>query len=142
MQSFKTLYLKYQSKVDWTAERDILRCSSLFQGSPRHDCIIYADADTPLAFARLLAVLRVGVPNGQDIDLAMVHNFRNSKWKPQTAWKGCKVVDEQRSVDFIPLDCVARGALLAQARGSSRKDVYFVVDTVDDDMYLRINCID
>ncbi|KAJ6548779.1 hypothetical protein B0H19DRAFT_1299816 [Mycena capillaripes] len=142
VQSFRAVHIDFQSKVDWTAQHDILRCSESFHGRPRHDCILYnAEAD-PLSFARLIALLRCQVPNGRCFDLAFVQCSKKSKWKPRTQWKGCQVVEESGKPVFLPLDCVARGALLVRARGTTRNNLYFPLDTIDDDMFLRLNNID
>ncbi|KAJ6578565.1 hypothetical protein B0H19DRAFT_931247 [Mycena capillaripes] len=142
VQSFRAIHIHFQSKVDWTAQHDILRCSPSFHGRPRYDYILYnADVD-PLSFARMISLLRCKVPSGQSFDFAYVRGFKKSKWRPRTEWKGCQVVEESGKPFFLSFDCVARGALLAHARGTTRNNLYFPLDTVDDDMFFRLNNID
>ncbi|KAJ7146207.1 hypothetical protein C8R44DRAFT_897736 [Mycena epipterygia] len=142
VQSFRAIHINFQSKVDWTAQHDILRCSPSFHGRPRYDCILYnADVD-PLSFARTISLFRCKVPSGQYFDFAYVRGFKKSKWRPRTQWKGCQVVEESGKPFFLSFDCVARGALLVHARGTARNNLYFPLDTVDDDMFFRLNNID
>jgi hypothetical protein len=59
------------------------------------------------------------------------------RWKPNTVWNGCKVLEEDKSSSFLLMDEVVRGALLAPAFGSENRLLYYFIDTVDSDMYLR-----
>jgi hypothetical protein len=90
----------------------------------------------------LVGLLRCTIPGNSTFDLAFVYRFKNSKWKPRTIWKGCRVVEECGRPEFLPLEHVARGALLARAWGSERTNLYFPIDTIDDDMFLRLNNIE
>ncbi|KAF8125890.1 hypothetical protein K438DRAFT_2001829 [Mycena galopus ATCC 62051] len=113
IQSFCAIHINFQSKVDWTAQHDILRCTPSFHGRPRYDSILYnADID-PLSFARMIAVLRCTVPISRSFDFAYAQGFKKSKWRPRMQWKGCQVVEESGRPFFLSFDCVARGALLA-----------------------------
>ncbi|KAJ7213901.1 hypothetical protein GGX14DRAFT_563480 [Mycena pura] len=130
VQAFRGVHINFQSKMDWSAQRDILRCNPKFQGEPRFDCVIFNAEDDPLSLARLLALLRVTTHDGTTRDLAYVRTFKaHTAWKPRTVWDGCHVVEEGRRPQFLPLEHVERGALLA-------------IDMVDDDMFLRLNNID
>ncbi|KAJ7314391.1 hypothetical protein DFH08DRAFT_716790 [Mycena albidolilacea] len=139
--SFCYLRVPYQLRVNWYPERDILRCSPEFHGRPRYDLVLFNADDDPLALAHLISLLRVETNHGIRFDLTFVYRFKNSKWKPRTFWDGCHVMECSKKPQFLPLDCVARGALLARAYGTQHNDLFFVVDTVDGDMYLRLNNI-
>lgn len=130
--------------MDWSPQRDILRCNPKFQNESRFDCVIFNAEDDPLSLARLLALLRVKTHDGTTRDLAYVRTFKaHTAWKPRTVWDGCHVVEEVRRPQFLPLEHVERGALLASAHGTNtRPNLYFPVDMVDDDMFLRLNNID
>ncbi|KAJ7802468.1 hypothetical protein B0H14DRAFT_2385466, partial [Mycena olivaceomarginata] len=126
---------------DWSPQTDILRCSDSFHDRPRHDCVLYnAEAD-PLSLARLIALLRCQVSNDRFFDLAFVDRFKNSHWRPKTNWNGCRVVEAYGKPAFLPLEYIARGAFLTPAYGTEQ-DLYFPLDTVDEDMFLRLNYID
>ncbi|KAJ7272206.1 hypothetical protein C8J57DRAFT_1318109, partial [Mycena rebaudengoi] len=141
IQSFRALYVEFQSKVDWTGQHDILRCNESFWHRPRYDYVLYnSDAD-PLAIAQLLALFRCTIHNGDSFDLAFVQRFKNSQWRPNTAWDGCRVVDPVGRPEFLSLEHVARGVFMAKAAGVPAEH-YFPLDTIDDDMFLRLNNID
>jgi hypothetical protein len=96
----------------------------------------------PLSLARLIAILRVSTGDGRSFDLAYVRRFKNSKWKPRTVWKGCRVVEESEKLEFLPLTYITRGAVLPRVRGTACQNLYFTMDTADDDMFLRLNNIE
>lgn len=133
------MHIEFQSMVNWSPQRDILRCNPKFYGRPRYDCVLYNAESDPLSLARLIGLLRCTIPGGAKFDLAFVYRFKNSKWKPRTFWRGCRVVEECRRPEFLPLEHVARGALLAHAWGTKRTNLFFPIDTIDDDMFLRLN---
>ncbi|KAJ7791390.1 hypothetical protein B0H14DRAFT_2395645, partial [Mycena olivaceomarginata] len=139
VQSFRAVHIEFQSMVNWSPQRDILRCNPKFYGRPRYDCVLYNAESDPLSLARLIGLLRCTIPGGAKFDLAFVYRFKNSKWKPRTFWRGCRVVEECRRPEFLPLEHVARGALLAHAWGTKRTNLFFPIDTIDDDMFLRLN---
>jgi len=61
----------------------------------------------------------------------------HAKWKPNTIWDGCKLLEEDKFLSFLLMDEVVRGALLAPAFGSEEKWLHYFMDTIDGDMYLR-----
>ncbi|KAJ7248325.1 hypothetical protein C8J57DRAFT_1475494 [Mycena rebaudengoi] len=142
VQSFGAIRIEFQSKVDWCLQEDILHCAESFHGRPRHDCVLYNLDVDPLSLARLIAILRVSTGDGRSFDLAYVRRFKNSKWKPRTVWKGCRVVEESEKLEFLPLTYITRGAVLPRVRGTARQNLYFTMDTADDDMFLRLNNIE
>lgn len=90
-----------------------------------------------MAFSRIVALLRCTLESKRQFDVALVHQFRDSKWKPRTAWAGYQVHEEVREYSFLLMDYVIRGALLTSAAGSGKENIPFFVDTVDPDMFLR-----
>lgn len=134
----KCVSVKYQSLEDWTESRDILRCNLQFHGKERYDCILSESEISALQFSRLKALLRCKFPSGRLLDIAVVHKFTSyAKWKPNTIWAGCKVLEEEELSSFLLMDEVVRGALLAPAFGSGKKQLHYFMDTIDGDMYLR-----
>ncbi|KAH7048521.1 hypothetical protein BKA62DRAFT_629929, partial [Auriculariales sp. MPI-PUGE-AT-0066] len=121
---------------------DILRCTTdWYRQGPRRDCIIIESADGKPAFARLWHVLRCKLCNEQIVDIAAVTLFRPSRaWTPKTKWEGCEVLEER--IDrfaFIALKDWVRGALLCPAFGSQNPNLHYAIDTVDEDMFVRLN---
>ncbi|KAJ7161962.1 hypothetical protein C8R43DRAFT_1123671 [Mycena crocata] len=117
----KVIYLDYQSKVDWRNARDILRCNPKFHDAPRFDSVIYETDDDPLAIGQLQFVFRAYLPSGTELDLAMQLSTQSSF--------------------FITLEHIVRGALLCPIFGA-RQDMHYLLDCIDEDMYLRVNNID
>ncbi len=124
---------------DWTESCDILRCNRQFHGQAQYDCLISGSGSSTLQFSRLKALLRCKLPSGRLLDVALVHKFSpHLKWKPNTIWDGCKVLEEAKFSSFLLMDEVVRGALLAPAFGSKQKRLHYFIDSVGDgDMYLR-----
>ncbi|KDR80463.1 hypothetical protein GALMADRAFT_92870 [Galerina marginata CBS 339.88] len=135
---YKCVSVKYQSRENWTESRDILRCSPQFHGQERYDCILSESDNPALQFSRLKALIRCKLPSGRLVDIALVHKFNShGKWKPNTIWDGCKVLEEDKLSSFLLMDEAVRGALLAPACGSKSKALHYFVDTTDGDMFLR-----
>ena len=115
-----------------------MRCNPKFHQRERYDCVIIND-DTPgNSVARLRSLLRCRLPSGKVVDIALVRAFTRNSWKPYTMWKDCQVLAEARSSSFVLLDYVVRGALLCPVFNSDTR-LHYVVDTVDGDMFLRVN---
>ncbi|KAK6966920.1 hypothetical protein R3P38DRAFT_3143767 [Favolaschia claudopus] len=121
-------------------ERDILRCNPSFHNEPRYDSVIFNAEDDPLAMAELALVFRCFLPDGVKLDLAMVRPFRRSSWHPKTR-TDCPIRERKSGVMFIALEHVVRGVLLCPIFGASR-EAFYVIDTIDGDMFLRINGIE
>ena len=126
--------------VDWHIETDYLRCNPKFHGRPRYDFVI-ANLLRGRAFARLvyLFVCRV---DGCDYRLALVQPLEK---KPR---QNAKDLDKDLSIhrwhirdrnrcEVIPLDCIVRGAVLLE--DTRYAGDYFVINTLDEDMFLRVN---
>ncbi|KAJ7775941.1 hypothetical protein DFH07DRAFT_766883 [Mycena maculata] len=136
----KVLYVEFQSKVDWNRGRDILRCNPMFHGRQRYDSVIYEAQGDDLAMGRLELVFRCHLPRKVTLDLAMIHPYRKSTWAARTR-TDCPTREWSTGSIFIALEHVTRGALLCHVFGAPR-EVFYVIDCVDEDMFLRINDID
>ncbi|KAJ7464184.1 hypothetical protein FB451DRAFT_1352911 [Mycena latifolia] len=134
---FKCAYITYQSLEDWRGVRDIIRCNPCFHGGARYDSVLFNSDSSEMDFARICAFLRCTLESKRQIDVALVHEFRQNKWKPKTDWAGCQVREERKDFSFLLMDYVIRGALLAPATDSGKDNLHFFVDTVDADMFLR-----
>ena len=139
VQRYKCVTLKYQSKVDWTEARDILRCNPDFHGKPRFDCVVIHDDAPGITCARLEGLIRCWLPSGKVVDFALIHRFTHSGWKPRTLWKGCRVLDEDKRSSIVRMDYLLRGALMCPVSGKDDKKAHYLIDTVDPDMFLRDN---
>ena len=98
--------------------------------------------DQPL-FARLLCVLKVSVL-GDIYSVALVHKYDQripARKRPQkdADLSLLRVRARPRKLaDFIFVDSIIRGAILAEDYGAEHRDERFVVDTIDTDMFLRL----
>ncbi|KAG6847873.1 hypothetical protein H0H93_005308 [Arthromyces matolae] len=135
-------YIHYQSREDWSLARDIIRCNKLFHGRERFDCVV-VNMDLPgLVVARVRALLRCKLPSGKVLDLAIVKMLsRTQSWKPNTVWSGCEVHEEDKNPSFILMDYIVRGCLVSPTFDSKAPHMFYLVDTVDEDMFLRASNI-
>ncbi|KAJ7044579.1 hypothetical protein C8F04DRAFT_1388930 [Mycena alexandri] len=142
IQQCKVLYVDYQSRVDWRSARDILRCNPHFHGAPRFDCMIFEDGDDSVAIGQFHFIFRCHLPGGATLDLAMVQPYSRTIWQPNTR-TDCPIREKLplKKCHFISLEHIVRGALLAPIYGG-KNGMYYIIDCVDEDMYLRINNID
>lgn len=123
---------------DWTEARDILRCNPNFHQHKRYDCIIVNDDSPGTSVARLRSLLRCRLPSGRVVDIALVHAFTRNSWKPCTMWDNCQISSEAKESSFVLLDYVVRGALMCPVFNSDAR-LHYIVDTIDGDMFLRVN---
>ncbi|KAJ6611016.1 hypothetical protein B0H10DRAFT_1810509 [Mycena sp. CBHHK59/15] len=137
----KVLYVNYQSKVDWKLSQDILRCNPCFHTRPRYDSIIYEAQDNDLAMGQLQLVFRCHLRQKVTLDLTMIQPYRKSSWAARTC-TDCPICKwSPGGAIFIALEHVTRGTLLCPIFGAPRQ-VFYVVDCIDEDMFLRVNNID
>ncbi|KAJ7270543.1 hypothetical protein C8J57DRAFT_1065718 [Mycena rebaudengoi] len=140
IEACKVLYVEFQSQVDWNIGRDILRCNPEFHGRRRYDSVIYEAHGDDLAMGQLELVFRCHLPRKVTLDLAMVQPYRKSTWAAKTR-TDCPMRGWTSSCIFIALQHVTRGALLCPIFGAPR-EIFYVIDCVDEDMFLRVNNIE
>ena len=139
---YQLVKVEYESVVDWRVKMDYLRCNPKFHGRPRYDFVI-ANLPRGCIFAQLAFVFVCRV-NEHDYHLAIIQPLEKVT-RPST-----KDVDKKLSIyrwkirardrcEVIPLDCIVRGAVLV---GDTKfRGDYFIIDTLDDDMFLRVKKI-
>ncbi|KAI0091220.1 hypothetical protein BDY19DRAFT_934569 [Irpex rosettiformis] len=139
------LRVRYESKVTWREEIDLLRCSSMFHGAPRHDSVIVdCGWDKPPIFCKLLYTFTYKF-RGTVLALALVHPYdaslqsSSSRRRVDRDLALCRVAEQpRRQSRIVPLRAIRRGALLVG--DSKRLREHLVIDALDGDMFLR--CID
>jgi hypothetical protein len=90
---------------------------------------------------QLQLVFRCHLPQKVTLDLAMIRPYRKSSWAARTR-TDCPTREwSPGGAIFIALEHVTRGALLCPIFGALRQ-VFYVVDCIDEDMFLRVNNID
>ncbi|KAJ7823684.1 hypothetical protein B0H14DRAFT_2597711 [Mycena olivaceomarginata] len=142
VETFRCVYITFQSKDDWMECEDILRCNNnWYKSGPRYDCVLFNQDKPGLACARLRSLIRCKLPSGRITDIAIVQTMKRSSWRPRTVWDGCAVYDEEKDFSFLLMDYVIRGALLVPVLPSPPSQphsrLHFFVDVVDGDMFLR-----
>jgi hypothetical protein len=90
---------------------------------------------------QLQLVFRCHLPQKMTLGLAMIRPYRKSSWAAHTR-TDCPICEwSPGSTIFIALEYVTRSTLLCPISGASR-EVFYVVDCIDGDMFLRVNEID
>lgn len=122
--------------VDWREDKDRLHCSPDFHHHSRYDGVIVESAQAPI-FAILLSIFTVTVQS-TSYPLAFV--------LPLDAATGARRIKDRQlclhrvraraNPSFISTQAIIRGALLAKTH--DRDGDHFVVDTVDEEMLLRM----
>jgi hypothetical protein len=137
---YHTVHVAYSSLDDLRMETDILRCNPNWYGKgARHDCALVSREGEPLRVVRIEGLLRcMHALTRRTFDVVLVRHHVNHAWRPKTKFRSCRVVKAVGEVAcIVPTDLV-RGALLCPAFGGPDL-VYYIMDTIDSDMYLRLN---
>ncbi|KAG2116966.1 hypothetical protein DEU56DRAFT_874124 [Suillus clintonianus] len=139
---FRFLRVNYESIVDWRVHRDLLRCNPKFYGSPRYDCVMVKTADKPF-FARLVYVFTCLI-GGTDFPLALIHpydvNIADTRRRRDDNIGLWRVRAKPRSSsEIISVRSIIRGAALANDPETAGD--YFVIHTVDTDIFLRVKAL-
>lgn len=137
---YRFVKVKYESQVDWSMKTDYLRCNPSFHNRSRYDFVL-TNINGNLAFAQLVLIFvcRFGM---ESYRLALVQPLDR-----MSQASSVESVDNALSIhrwtirhrnrcEVIPLDSIVRGAVLVKDPGHSYD--YFVIDTLDEDMYLRV----
>jgi len=126
--------------VDWCIKTDILRCNESFHGHPRYDHVLVATENGHF-FARILRLFQIAVGT-QSYPVAYVKSYCRPPGRIRRKDKDLslhRVRVKANPYEIISVQSIVRGALLVQ--DSDNLDDYFVVDTVDADMFLRMQSL-
>ncbi|KAJ7201091.1 hypothetical protein GGX14DRAFT_659051 [Mycena pura] len=137
IQRHHCIRLRYQSSEDWTEQRDILRCNPMFFGSARYDHVLVNHNPADLTVARLVELMRCKLSDDSIHDIAIVHMLKPSKWVPKTKWAGVRVYDESKSLNFVMVKYLIRGAHMIPVFDANKPSSTFLNDLIDGDMFLR-----
>ncbi|KAG1773661.1 hypothetical protein EV702DRAFT_1181089 [Suillus placidus] len=108
---YRFLRVNYESLVDWKQYTDYLRCNPRFFNAPRFDWV-FIRTQNGVILGHLVFLFQCAIGN----------DFRA---QPRT------------KAEFFSVRSIICGALLVQDSGGNPLD-YFVVDTMDTDMFLRV----
>jgi len=126
--------------VDWRIKTDYLRCNPNFNKRPRYDFVV-ANLPQGRVFAQLVFVFVCRV-NRRDHRLALVQPLgKASRVSTKSVDKGLSIyrwkIRARDRCEVIPIDSIVRGAVLVE--DMKFKGDYFVIDTLDEDMFVRVN---
>lgn len=124
--------------MNWTEQADILRCNPNFQKQRRYDyALVETNNPGDLTVAHLFELLRCRLPDGSTRDVAVVQMLKPSKWNPRTKWMGCRVYDENKSLDFVLAAELIRGVHMIPVFDTSQRSLTYLNDLTDSDIFLR-----
>ncbi|KAG1903490.1 uncharacterized protein F5891DRAFT_946968 [Suillus fuscotomentosus] len=132
----RLLRVNYESMVDWRQYTDYLRCNPKFFNAPRFDCV-FIQTNQKVILGRLLLLFEC--PVGDNVfPLALVHPYDapiGVRLRKDKHLNLLRVRAKPRAqAEFFSTRSIIRGALLVHDENLD----YFVVDTVDTDMFLRV----
>ncbi|KAG1837830.1 hypothetical protein F4604DRAFT_1601105 [Suillus subluteus] len=146
---FRYLRVNYESMVDWRLQQDLLRCNPKFFGSPRYDCVMIKTEHQPF-FARLIYMFHCKV-GGTELSIALIHPYdvgisvRRRQDLDLGLWR--VRAKPRSSSEFVFVDSIIRGAtsafltFTALASDPEAVNDYFVIDTIDTDIFLRMKAL-
>jgi hypothetical protein len=127
----------YESRVDWKAKTDYLRCSPNFYSQERYDCVIIHNTERDF-FARLGFIFTYSF-EGVVLPIALVHPF-SEVLTPRNKDKALNLhrvrMRPRADAMFVSVRSICRGAFLVAE--NCKDGDFLVVDVVDTDMFLRI----
>ena len=142
--------MKYESKITWKEESNILCVNPSFHNKARYDyALLQIDAKQgTFIFAQLLHIFSITVnattyymalilPIDEPIPLSHINHSRDLKLKQR------RLRARHRSkAAFINIELIVRGALLSPAfKEGEQYDEYLVIDVIDEDMWWRMKSV-
>jgi hypothetical protein len=143
IQEFRYLKVNFESMVDWRQATDHLRCSPNFHDNVRQDFVIVKTGVGESIFAQLLFLFKCTIANNE-YRLALILPFDKPVPTHEQRKKDIDLgllrvrTQPRKQAEFIFVDSIIRGALLADSFDSEHGEDHLVIDTVDTDMFLRL----
>jgi len=112
----------------------------MFNKHPRYDFVIITTRLQRLAFARLVFIFVCQV-NGHNHQLALIQPLeKKSRPNANSVDRSLSIyrwhLRDRSRCEVIEVGCIVRGAVLVEDTKYSGD--YFVIDTLDEDMFLRV----
>ncbi|KAJ7876927.1 hypothetical protein B0H14DRAFT_2568036 [Mycena olivaceomarginata] len=137
IQRHRCIRLRYQSCENRTEKTDIMQCNPKFHNNHCYDHVLVNHNPTKLTVAHLAELLRCKLPDGSTHDIAVVHMLKPSKWMPKTKWAGFRVYNESKTLDFVMMEYLIRGAHMIPVFDANKSDSTFLNNLIDGDMFIR-----
>jgi hypothetical protein len=140
IKEFHYLRINYKSMVTWQNNTDYLRCNESFHHHERYDHVLVANEGGSF-FARLLSLFQYQTDT-QSHSLALVRVYGRPpgsirRKDRELGLHRVRVKNTQYAI--IDVESIVRGALLVE--DADNQGDYFVVDTIDGDMFLRMGTL-
>ena len=135
----------YESKINLSVQKDILRVNPQFHGRPRFDCVLIQAHQDDYIFARLLQVFTITYQTRRH-SLALVLPFDNripllNRGRDRDL-RFTRVISRPRSTCVvIDVETIIRGALIVEDYGADLGNSFIIVDVVDADMWWRMKSV-
>ncbi|KAG1804749.1 uncharacterized protein HD556DRAFT_1192785, partial [Suillus plorans] len=130
------LQVNYESMVDWRQHTDYLRCNPQFFNALRFDCA-FIQTKKEVIVGRLLLLFECPVGNNI-FPPALIHPYdapTGARLQKDKHLNLFRVRAKPRAqAEFFLIRSIIRGALLVHDENLD----YFIVDTVNMDMFLRV----
>ena len=130
--------------VDWATKTDLLRCNPEFWGHPRYDFVIADVAPRGQVFARLVFLFTCQVSANVHA-LALVQTLESNRHHGVVRDTDKKLsiyrwnIHARSRCEIIPVHSIVCGAVLIS--DTKYASDYFVVDTLNADMFLRVKAM-
>ena len=126
--------------VNWQDSVDLLRCNESFNRQPRYDHVLVATEGRSF-FAQLLSLFQIHTDT-QSHSLALVRVYGRPPGNIRRKDKELnlhRVRVKSSPYAIISLESIVRGVLLVE--DADTQGDYFIVDTVDGDIFLRMTTL-
>ncbi|KAG1829882.1 hypothetical protein EV424DRAFT_1585853 [Suillus variegatus] len=135
----RRIHLQSDDTVDWKLYTDYLQCNPQFFNTPRFDWV-FIRTQNSVILGHLVFLFQCAI--GNDIlSLALIHPFDAPTGPRPQQDKQLNLLRVRAQpcakAEFFSVQSIICGALLVQDSGSNPLD-YFVVDTIDTDMFLCV----
>ena len=140
IKEFHYLRVSYRSMVNWQDSADLLRCNKSFHHQPRYDHVLIITEGRAF-FAQLLSLFQFQTDTrSHSLALVQVYGRPPGSIRRKDRDLGLYRIRVKNSpFAIIALESIVRGALLV--KDPDTPGDYFVVDTVDGDMFLRMTTL-
>uniref|UniRef100_A0A8H7XUW4 Uncharacterized protein n=1 Tax=Psilocybe cubensis TaxID=181762 RepID=A0A8H7XUW4_PSICU len=141
---FELARIHYQSEIDWSAQRDMVRVSKSFHKRPRNDYVLLALDHQKYCFAQLLFMFIVSLDDKTEWPLALilpldepVDQRTNLARRRDKDLEFLRVRARRRTNSaIIDVRSIVRGGLLIPDFGNDANE-FIVMDSLDPDMWWR-----
>ncbi|KIN98821.1 hypothetical protein M404DRAFT_966485 [Pisolithus tinctorius Marx 270] len=136
---YRFIKVNFESTIDWCQYTDYLCCHPNFHGRPRYDCVLVKTQEKDI-FGRLVLLFNC-VVGEETFPLALLQPY-DTQLIGQRLWKDNHLnfwrvgAQPRRSSEIISVHSIIHGALLYPDH--TRPGEYLIVDTIDTDMFLRV----